>query len=155
MLRLILDWGVDPLGSSTRLACWLSACTVAFALTGCGSKGPPVYEVRGQVLFNGKPVPHAFVVLHPVEKGRSAPRPNATTDESGNFVLSSFHAEDGAPAGEYVATVEWRKATVVRGEDPVLSANLLPVKYSKPTTSDLRVTIKPGSNENQILRVKG
>jgi hypothetical protein len=125
-----------------------------FMITSCGSKEPPVYEVRGQVLFNGRPIPHAFVVLHPLEDGKPrAPLPTATTNDDGYFVMSSYHAEDGAPAGEYIATVEWRKATAVKGEDPVLSANLLPAKYSKPATSDLRVTVKPGTNEDQILRL--
>jgi hypothetical protein len=138
-----------------RRAGWLAPWVTSLVLTGCGSKQPPVYEVRGQVLFNGKPVPHAFVVLHPLANSRLRTlRPIATTDQDGHFVLSSIHAGDGAPGGEYIATVEWRTATAVKGEDPVLSGNLLPSKYSKPATSELRVMVRPGSNEDQTLRLK-
>jgi hypothetical protein len=133
----------------------IAVCLAALWVTGCGSKEPPVYEVRGQILFNGKPVSHAFLALHPLEA--SQPRsvhPSATTDENGQFVLSSYHAQDGAPPGEYIATVEWRKPKQLDADASVQGPNLLPARYSKPATSDLRVTVKPGSNEEQYLRLR-
>jgi hypothetical protein len=134
---------------------WLAVCFVSLSLTSCGSKEPPVYEVRGQILFNGKPVPHAFVALHPLESTQpTAIRPSATTDETGHFILSSYHAEDGAPPGEYIATVEWRKPKQLDSDASVQGPNLLPARYSKPATSDLRVIVKPDNNEEQYLRLK-
>ena len=139
----------------TRFARWLSLFAIAVMVTSCGTKEPPVYEVRGQVLFNGKPVPYAFVILHPVDVvPGGAARPTATTDQDGRFVLSSFHLEDGAPAGKYVATVEWRKPKELDPDASIQGPNLLPARYSKPATSDLRLTVQPGSNEGQILRLK-
>ncbi|HEY1861644.1 MAG TPA: hypothetical protein VGG61_14890, partial [Gemmataceae bacterium] len=93
--------------------------------------------------------------LHPLEATQSgAVRPSATTDENGYFVLSSYHAEDGAPPGEYIATVEWRKPKQLDSEASMQGPNLLPARYSKPATSDLRITVQPGSNEEQYLRLK-
>jgi hypothetical protein len=133
----------------------LAVCFIAFSLTSCGSKEPPVYEVRGQILFNGKPVSHAFVALHPLESTQPGwIRPSATTDENGCFVLSSYHADDGAPPGEYIATVVWRKPKQLDSDASVQGPNLLPARYSKAATSDLRVTVKAEGTEEQILRLK-
>ena len=132
----------------------LMSCSVVLTAS-CGKKEPPVFEVRGQVLYEGKPVPHAFVVLHPLEEPPTrAVRPSASTDKDGWFVLSSYHVEDGAPAGDYTVTVEWRKATIIDGDASALSPNLLPPKYSKPATSGLRISVQPGNNEDQVLRLK-
>ena len=142
------------LGQMNRSFGWLALCCMVFLGISCGGKGPPVFEVRGQVLYEGKPVPHAFVVLHPLENSVGAVRPSASTDGDGWFVLSSHHAEDGAPAGDYAVTVEWRKATSLDADASALSPNLLPPKYSKPATSGLRISVRPGNNEDQILRLK-
>jgi hypothetical protein len=146
---------VRPAFRSARHIRWFAVCLMALSLTSCGSKEPPVFEVRGQILLNGKPVPHAFVALHPLEVIQPGSlHPSATTDENGHFVLSSFHAEDGAPAGEYVATVECRKPKQLDPDASIQGPNLLPPRYSKPTTSDLRVTVRPASNQEQILRLR-
>lgn len=142
-------------GRLTRFFGWmLLSCSVVLA-TSCGKKEPPVFEVRGQVLYEGKPVPHAFIVLHPLEESPvRAVRPSASTDKEGWFVLSSYHAEDGAPVGDYAVTVEWRKTTTIDGDASALSPNLLPAKYSKPATSGLRISVQPGNNEEHVLRLK-
>ena len=137
-----------------RIVGWaVLSCGVLLGLS-CGKKHPPVFEVRGQVLYEGKPVSCAFVALHPpTESPTGVVRPSATTDKDGWFVLSSYHAQDGAPAGDYAVTVEWRKTTVVDG-DLVLGPNVLPARYSKPATSGLRISVQRGSNEDQLLRLK-
>jgi len=142
-------------GRVGRFLSWTAlSCSVLLGVS-CGKKEPPVFEVRGQVSYEGKPVPHAFVVLHPLEKSEvRAVRPSASTDKDGWFVLSSYHAEDGAPAGDYAVTVEWRKTTTIDGDASALSPNLLPLKYSKPATSGLRIHVQPGNNEDQFLRLK-
>ena len=143
------------LGRFGRFIGWMAlSCSIGLGIS-CGRKEPPVFEVRGQVLYEGKAVPHAFVALHPLEDCQvRAVRPSAATDKDGWFVLSSFHADDGAPAGDYAVTVEWRKTTSLDGDASVLSPNLLPAKYSKPATSDLRISVRPGKNEDQFLRLK-
>jgi hypothetical protein len=143
------------LGRIGRFIGWMAlSCSIALGIS-CGKKEPPVFEVRGQVLYEGKPVPRAFVVLHSLEDSQArAVRPSASTDKDGWFVLSSFHAEDGAPAGDYAVTVEWRKTTTIDGDASALGPNLLPVKYSKPATSGLHIRVQPGNNEDQVLRLK-
>jgi hypothetical protein len=137
-----------------RFVGWMVLSVTVFLGLSCGKKQLPVFEVRGQVLYEGKPVSAAFVALHPLEETPTGViRPSATTDKDGWFVLSSYHAEDGAPAGDYAVTVEWRKTTVVDG-DLVLGPNVLPARYSKPATSGLRISVQRGSNEDQVLRLK-
>ena len=157
VLRKDLNMNRFELRQMSRSIGWLALSSTVLLGISCGKKESPVFEVHGQVLYEGKPVPHAFVVLHPLEGAQiGAVRPSASTDNDGWgwFVLSSYHAEDGAPAGDYAVTVEWRKATSLDADASLLSPNLLPAKYSKPVTSGLRISVRPGNNENQILRLK-
>jgi hypothetical protein len=97
------------------------------------------HPVRGQVFFEGTPTPGAYVVLHGVgRKEKRRQRADAIVEADGTFRPSTYSAFDGVPAGEYVATVEWRK--------PLAGPNLLPGRYASPKTSGLKVTVKPGDN---------
>jgi hypothetical protein len=125
------------------------------ALAGCArDEGPPCYPVRGTILYEGKPVPNAFVVLHPAAReGRDGAWPSAVANARGEFTLTSRKARDGAPAGEYVATVEWRPLVQRKGEyEP--GPNRLPTRYSKPETSGLRIQVAAGDNELPPLTLK-
>jgi hypothetical protein len=132
--------------------CLALGCTTFLAIS-CGRQGKSVYPVRGQVLYEGKPLANAFVVCHPLEKTARAVRPSATTDTDGWFCLSTYQTDDGAPPGDYTVTVEWRKVTVIDSETSELSGNLLPARYSKPQTSKLRINVIAGANENHYLRL--
>jgi hypothetical protein len=122
-------------------------------LPGCGARGQkPVYPAKGRVLYGGKPLPQAFVVLHPVgDDDKRAVRPSALADNEGVFVLGSCGKGDGAPAGDYIATVEWRPLV---GEEPEPGPNRLHPRYSKAATSDLRVRIEPGPNDQLTLNLQ-
>jgi hypothetical protein len=125
------------------------------SLAGCErDEGPPCYAVRGTILYEGKPVPHAFVVLHPAApEGRDGSRPSAFTNAKGEFTVTSRTARDGAPAGDYVATVEWRPLVQRKGEyEP--GPNRLPTRYSKVETSGLRIRVAAGDNELPPLTLK-
>jgi hypothetical protein len=69
--------------------------------------------------------------------------------KDGSFRLTTFTANDGAPAGRYVVTITMKDRDA-DGE----STNVLPAKYAKPETSDLHCEVKTGNNELQpfILR---
>src|SRR5688572_2850728 len=71
------------------------------ATTGCGDGVAriPTHRAQGQVLWEGKPLANAFVVLHPESPDLVPAR--ASTDASGNFTLTTFDTGDGAPAGDY------------------------------------------------------
>jgi hypothetical protein len=105
----------------------------------------PTVPVRGKVLFEGKPAAGAQVVLQSLAKVPRAPRADALTGADGSFVLSTYTAEDGAPAGEYAVTIVWRKPLYDEAGKP--GKNLLPERYAKKETSELKVTIKAGQDD--------
>jgi hypothetical protein len=106
-----------------------------------------VFKTAGTITFHGQPPAGALVVLHPQgAAGPDAPRPIAHVQADGSFAATTFDTADGAPAGEYVVTVEWQKLVNVRGEwQP--GPNLLPARYASPATSDVIVRVVEGSNE--------
>ena len=87
---------MNPLLQPCRVLALLAA-----AALGCssGDRGP-MHPVRGQVLYNGKPVKGAQVVFHPLEpQSVNVQKPLAYTDAEGRFSLMSERPGDGAPAG--------------------------------------------------------
>ena len=120
------------------------------ALAGCGQGGPdriPVFKTAGRITFNNQPAGGAFLVLHPKDAATpNAPRPTAHVKADGTFEPTTFDSADGAPAGEYVLTVEWRKLVNDRGEWAP-GPNLLPARYSDPARSDVVVKIAAGQND--------
>lgn len=132
-----------------RSARLLTLAAVALVAYGCGKSGPeriPVYPTEGKIIWNGQPVPGALVVLHP--KGtldaRAFPA-RAQTAKDGTFKLTTYDTGDGVPPGEYTVTVEWCKLIQKDGEFKP-GPNVLPPKYSQPTTSDLKIRVAEGPN---------
>lgn len=88
--------------------------TLAFtlvALVACGGKKfPKTSPVKGKILVNGQAAKECQISLHRTSAGDPAfpATPSAVTDEKGEFQLTSYTANDGAPEGEYIATIEWR-----------------------------------------------
>jgi hypothetical protein len=113
----------------------------------------PVFPVQGKVLLDGKPLPRAFLVFHPIgESGPGVRRPIASAGEDGCFAPTTYAAEDGAPAGEYAVTVEYRRPP--DQDETAPSENLLPPRYSKPVSTPLKVRIVEGQNDLEPFQVK-
>lgn len=129
-----------------------------FVLFGCGSKGPKEIErmktvpVSGTVTLRGKALADASVVFTPTD-GKVNPR--GTTDESGNFKLSTYGTDDGAPVGTYKVTV----AVNLAKQDA--DGNLLPPpeggwkspippKYGDPKLTDITKEVKEGGGPINI-----
>ena len=126
----------------------------ALLLSSCGSGQLSIHEVRGQVVYQGQPVPLAFVVFHPVDGSEQLQklRPRGQTDKDGNFDLTTYALGDGAPAGDYKVTVAWH------GPDPGTDPNDVNIeelgdkpdrlqgKYANPDQSPFQVTISKGVN---------
>src|SRR5262245_15325321 len=74
-----------------------------------GIDRPALAPLTGHVSFDGQPAAGATVIFHPLEAPADAPRPTATVGTDGTFTLGTYQPGDGAPAGEYAVTVEWRK----------------------------------------------
>jgi hypothetical protein len=118
------------------------------ALVGCGKSGPervPVFPVEGTVTLEGKPMPGAIIVLHPKSGARSdVPAPRAQIKSDGSFRFTTYDADDGAPPGDYVATIAWYRL-VGQGGDVQAGPNVLPPKYSNPKLSkwEIRIANEP------------
>jgi hypothetical protein len=121
--------------------------STVLVLSGCSSsKYPRCIPVTGKVLLNKQPVAEAQVALHP-RSGTLTTLPMAITNDKGEFTLTTFAAQDGAPEGEYIVTVEL-KQLVQQGEEKTRSGkNLLPPDYANPKKSSLNATVKPGGND--------
>jgi predicted phosphodiesterase len=118
-----------------------------------GEAGKPIADKRachptqGKVLLDGKPVGDARVQFHFIDEARRrlVAAGDALTEENGDFILSTYTANDGSPAGKFVVTVVRR---VPSAEDPTkLGENTLPAKYADTTKSPLRFEVKEGPNE--------
>jgi hypothetical protein len=135
---------------------WMLAALLPFT-TGlaCGKQGgrTQVIPVRGRVLWQGKPLANALVVLHPQNTAQLASlRPVAHADDSGSFELTTYEEGDGAPVGDYAVTIEWRRPAREQDKDP--PANQLPARYSRPDSTPLHVTIDKNTSELPALEVK-
>jgi hypothetical protein len=101
-----------------------------------------VYPVRGKVFYEGTPTPEAEVVFHLIQGKKTRRVADGVADgiveADGSFRLTTYHAFDGAPAGNYAVTVVWREP----GANGRAGANRLPEKYAKAGTSGLRVEVK-------------
>ena len=144
------QWPRPPKSAVAAAALSAIVALGSLALAGCGGSGPdriPVFKTSGRITFKNQPANGAFLVLHPKNVAiPNAPRPTAHVKADGTFEPTTFDTADGAPAGEYVVTVEWRKLVNDRGEW-VPGPNLLPAKYSDPAKSDVIVKIAAGQND--------
>ena len=70
-------------------------------------EGPPLFEVSGTVLQDGKPLANATVDFAPANPTPSSDVLSATaiTDDQGRFRLKAFDSQYGAPAGEYTVGI--------------------------------------------------
>ena len=118
------------------------ACFLPLACS--GASGPEVYPVRGEVFFKGEPAAGATVHFHPLAEDQGDPA-FGIVGEDGSFELSTFGANDGAEAGDYVVTINWRTEEKVDGEE-INGPDLLGERYSKRGTSTLRATVAEGEN---------
>ena len=139
-----------------KIACrFLLLVCSAFALflTGCGSReaGTPVVQVKGQVNFEGRPIPGAIVTLHPTASSSSSGAngssfvvtPFGVVSEDGTFQLTTRQPADGAPEGEYYVTISWP----TKGSDSDATYEQLPPKYQVAQSSGLKVKVTAGQRE--------
>ena len=85
-------------------------------LAACGgSDFHKVYPVKGTILVNGRPANDCLIYLNRTFDDNHPRRvtPYALTGENGEFQITSYITNDGAPEGEYVVTIEWRERSGV------------------------------------------
>jgi hypothetical protein len=100
---------------------------------------------RGKVLFNGAPPAGAKITFNQIDdKKKVAPVADALIEADGSFVLSSYTAWDGVPAGEYKVTIVLRDPSI---DGRPTGQNRLPGKYASAFTTDLIANVRVGDND--------
>ena len=144
---------------------------VSVTAVGCG---PPytLHSVTGKVTLDGVPLVGATVTLKPI--GADAKPASGTCDKNGEYSVVDMRPEGaaGAAAGEYKVGILWYKPSVdtsqmtsggssaadVEKADDSKEARSgttgpkseLPTAYQNPDTSELTLTVKPGTNKSDF-----
>jgi hypothetical protein len=106
------------------------------------------YPVTGKILVDGKPVKGVAIVLHPTDPLMVRERPFGETDADGKFTLSTYNANDGAPAGDFLVAIAIAVKDDDGGNDQKAAVkNSIPARFGKGETSGLKVTIEKKTNE--------
>lgn len=122
------------------LIAWLGA-----AATGCsGPKGPPTFEVSGDVTFAGKPVEQGSIVFDPV----------SGTGGSAIAGIANGRYSARVPAGEMILRVSAVRTTSEKDQygEPV-SESYIPSHFNQEST--LRQTIEPRQGNRIDLDLEG
>jgi hypothetical protein len=120
---------------------------VALAV-GCAEPMPEFGQVSGVVKARGKPLKGMVVTFMPdPTQGNNWPiNATATTDDQGKYELRySYKGEEGAgaPVGWHaVIVVDSRYSSIPQGQS--IPPRLFPLAYSNPTTTPLKIEVKPG-----------
>ena len=135
----------DRARSRTARAAMLTGLVLSLAMLPIGCGRPDgrvaVYPVRGKVRMSGSVPEGALVVLYPAKGATTQElRPSGKVKPDGSFSLTTYDADDGAPTGEYTATIEWNKL-IKRGQDYVAGPNVVPPEYAKPETSGWKIKV--------------
>jgi hypothetical protein len=110
--------------------------------------------VKGTVTLDGKPIAGARVSLQAVQGAKPGDiNPNAVTDESGAFQLSTYAPLDGAPEGAYAVTVSWPVVINASGSDPEYGKERLPLRYQVPDKSGLVITVSEELQDSVLLEL--
>ena len=122
----------------------LAFCAPCF--TGCSSG---IYPVEGQIVWkDGAPAKElhgGFVIFDLPEKQTSA---RGTIKEDGSFKLTTKRPDDGAFPGEYkVLVVEAARKALGGPDASAIAPGAMDSKYSDPSTTTLKTTIKPEPNK--------
>jgi hypothetical protein len=133
-----------------------------FTLLGCSGHSSKAVPSGGVVKTSkGEPCAGALIVLHPQEKARlNDPKPVATADANGNFVLRTHTEDDGAQPGEYGVTVVWlwsvsgAKEFSLSSESGAGSTDRLGGRYGNPKDPKIKVTIPASGDKSLDIKVE-
>jgi hypothetical protein len=141
---------------------WFALTVCLTAAVGCSVGSPSPVPVKGTVKTKkGQPCSNALVVFHPTEAERiNGPKPVATADNDGRFVLTTTVLEDGAMPGEYSITVVWPGKSAaagkmsLSGEGEAVGADQLKGKYGNPSQPLLKASVPSQGLPELILEVE-
>ena len=69
-----------------RLCCRGMLAVCMLAIVGCGPSGPKLYQIKGTVTREGKPVKYLYITFSPDDEGTKAVSVGAS-DEKGHFEM--------------------------------------------------------------------
>jgi len=146
----------------TRCGCGMWTLVVLLLTAGCGGSNYPTAEVKGKVLYDGKPLVGGGQILFvPLAKEGKASTGEILPD--GSFSLTTYDAGDGAILGEhrveiwqnpilkhavyeYERSEKGEKQTLISPEERVPQKDVIPKEYMGPA-SPLRVTVEKNNEE--------
>jgi hypothetical protein len=153
---------LGDLGRASRLMLLASTATL-LACSQTPEGRPPVYPIKGKVLYKGKPITGGTVVFErdggdpPESKaipGSGPFRATGRIEADGSFGLQAFPDAEGVPAGWYKVGIS---SIPPRSEGNLLDAaasaqkgnpDVLRGRYADPKTSGLRAqVVKDQANE--------
>lgn len=123
----------------------LRLVVLSSALLGCGCGHQPkipLQKTTGELTINGVVPVGAIIGLHPVagDFDKQGSRPAARVLENGSFVVSTYATGDGAPLGEYKASIIWPQFP--GRDDP--GEDRMKGKYSNPQSTPITVNVRIG-----------
>ena len=135
-----------------RLAANLLPPACRSAAAGCGGGG--VYPVEGQVVWKdgtpAKELAGSLIFFELAEKQTSA---RGQHQADGSFQLTTEKRDDGALAGEHTVTIiEVGRKSLGGPDTSAIAPGKIDTRYSTPSTSDLRASVKPGTNKITLDR---
>jgi hypothetical protein len=135
--------------ASRSAASLLGLAFIAIVTMGCAEAKParaPVFPAKGTLTLKNQPAHGAIISFHPkTPLPAGVPSPKANVGKDGSFSITTYDSGDGAPEGEYVATIIWNKL-IQNGGESKIGPNVIPPKYGRPDTSDLEIKIVSGNN---------
>src|SRR5581483_7120965 len=82
----------------------IALCLLALVACGDTRVAHKVYPVKGKILVDGQPAKECQITLNKTSQDKQPVLPTGTTNENGEFQLTTYYTGDGAPEGDYVAT---------------------------------------------------
>ncbi|MCA9238131.1 MAG: carboxypeptidase regulatory-like domain-containing protein [Planctomycetales bacterium] len=114
------------------------AAGLLFVLAGCGPTDHA--EVAGRVTrTDGSPLVGARVTARPIGEGKTV---YGTTDNEGNYTLSTGDPTAGVQPGEYEVGISENTGDPERRQKPTIAA-----KYGNPATSGLTLSVDLGEHK--------
>ena len=134
-------------------------CAAALALsllgTGCGGDGLSLEPVTGIVRYQGRPVAGARVTFMGIASPRAAV---GTTNDAGEFKLTTMTEGDGAVVGQHqVSVTSFTPEAIAKlsnaqqealGRGQKVEGSALPTKYASFETSGLAATVEAGGTNH-------
>jgi hypothetical protein len=137
-----------------RSALRAGGLVLALLLTGCGEARKAVFPVKGKVLdADGNPAAGAKVIFHATDsQDPTAPHPVGVADAAGEFTLTTYKKDDGAPAGSYAVTVQWSPEGI-NPNSAFAGADRLKGRYATVQNSPFKATVGTASTTLEPFQV--